>query len=132
MNKIISEMVAGHKKVLLLTASTISCTVKGMSAQMKIAWSGYDETDGDFVSSAGQFDSSNSQQIGTLSIAASAVNIDKEYTCTVSSANHPTSDTTSVIVNLHTYGTSKLSSHDLDLKPSTHQGFIVLRCELNF
>ena len=109
-------MVAGHKKVLILTASTISCTVKGMSAQMKIAWSGYDETDGDFVSSAGQFDSSNSQQIGTLSIAASAVNTDKEYTCTVSSKNHPTSDTKSVIVNLHTYGTSKLSSNDLNFK----------------
>ena len=100
----ISGLVAGNKEVPVLTDSVISCTVKGVSKQMTISWSGYEEEQADTFVSSGTFDSSTKSQIGTLAIAATAVVADKTYTCTVSSTQHPKSAKISVPVHLRTSG----------------------------
>ena len=98
-------MTAGHHENHVLTESVISCTITGISRQMKITWSGFEDNENIemFEPSSGTLESG--KQTGTLKIAAEAVTRDRIYTCTVSSASFPASSSTkSIEVRLLTFG----------------------------
>lgn len=95
-------MTAGNHENHVLTESVISCTITGISKQMKITWSGF-EGEEMFEPSIGTLESG--KQTGTLKIAAEAVTRDSIFTCTVSSASFPASSSTkSIQVRLLTFG----------------------------
>ena len=74
------------KEVNRLTDTNISCIVTGISEPVNITWSGY-QGDGHHTTDHGTLVSNS--QISTLHVIS--VQSDHNYTCTVSSIQHPTS-----------------------------------------
>ena len=93
-----SDVSVVSKEVKIITDSTISCIVTGISEPVIITWSGYKE-DEHHTADPGSLISDS--QSSTLHVTS--VQIDHTYTCTVSSVQHPTSPAASREVHLDVF-----------------------------
>ena len=82
----------------------LSCSVRGISREMKITWAGWDSAESEhFESANGEYDTEGGQQTGRLVVHGAAINDDKTYTCILSSEKYQASESLSTEAHLLTY-----------------------------
>ncbi|XP_063695430.1 uncharacterized protein LOC134826857 [Bolinopsis microptera] len=91
------------KGVLINTETSLACKIKGITKEMSIEWTGFDDGDDKYVPSSGSYDSVSNSQTGTLTVKSAAVTSNKTYTCTVSSLQNTESDKEDFEVHLYVY-----------------------------
>ena len=99
----VSAVEIGSKEVLIGTETMISCIITEITEQMSIDWSGFVKGD-NFVPEAGTYNADTKSQTGTLTVKSSEVQVDKTYTCTISSIVNSFSPKKTVDVALNVYG----------------------------
>ena len=97
----VSAVEIGSKEVLIGTETMISCIITEITEQMNIEWSGFVKGD-NFVPEAGTYNADTKSQTGTLIVKSP--DVDKTYTCSVSSTTNKDSAVKNIDVHLNVYG----------------------------
>ena len=99
---IVSVVEVTNREVHTRTATTLSCTVTGITVPVTITWSGF--TDNGVGYSQGIGEILSGKQTTTLTVSGDMVTEDKIYTCTVSDTVAGISVDQQEVVHLDVYG----------------------------
>ena len=100
---VISVVEVTNLEVQSGTASTLSCTVTGITEPVTITWSGFIADDNNNFVPETEFRFDLGKQIGKLTVSAERVTEDKTYTCTISGESE-SSPIQTELVYLDVYG----------------------------